>query len=232
METHPSQRSKNKPRTLSQSRVALLSPIERLPPEIALQILDQITQVSRILFGLSSPFLYKSVSLELFRKIHVWPRINRTNYLEYLNFLRRLWGSYTRRNGSWAQIIIKEIRVLSLRCRDTEGDNDMRSFVRLHTWIEQSMLMDEITTDFVVFSLRKQCPAIPFQTWCARSSLGRSGVRNQYYVHERAMQTALSHNLFRCYHDSSEDLLGEMCGLHHILLSNPRKLHRGNGDGF
>lgn len=122
--------------------------------------------------------------------------MNRTNYLEYLNRLRRLWGSYTRRNGSWAQIITKEIRVLSLKCKDTEGDNDMRSFIRLHTWIEQSMLMDEIATDFVVFSLRKQAPAIPFQTWCARNSLGRSGFRNQYYVHERAMQTALSHNLF------------------------------------
>jgi Na+/phosphate symporter len=58
------------------------------------------------------------------------------------------------------------------------------------------MLMDEITTDFVILSLQNHAPAIPSQTWCARSVLGRFSVRNQYYVHERAMQTVLSHNLF------------------------------------
>ena len=144
----------------------LRQPIEPLLQEIVLQIVNYITIEEQILLGLSSPILYLRFPPEVFFKISVFPKRNRQAYLDYLNHLQTLWGSFTLSSTMFADFGAQEIagRLRVLSEKRTKIEDDMKNFIRLHALMEWSLTMQQTATDFVRFSLWSDAPAKPCRT--------------------------------------------------------------------
>lgn len=187
----------------------LRQPIELFLQEIVLQIVNYITIEEQILLGLSSPILYLRFPPKVFLKTSVFPKRNHQAYLDYLNHLQTLWGSFTLSSTMFAdfgaQKIAGRLRVLS--GKRTKIEDDMKNFIRLHALVEWSLTMQQTATDFVRFSLWSDAPAKPCRTWHTKCRFGPYGSNKSSRVtrstYDRVKGLIFSYGLF----DETENFL-------------------------
>ena len=132
----------------------------------------------------------------------MFPKRTHQAYLDNLNHLQTLWGSFTPSNIMFADFGTQEIagRLRVLSGKRSKIEDDMKNFTRLHALMEWSLTMQQTATDFVRFSLWSNAPAKPCRTWHTKCRFGPYGSNKSSRVtrstYDLVKGLIFSHGLF------------------------------------